>query len=253
MTPDEYLVQIAAKYRADAGANSLPYKLAHEMSPLIRQCFSDNLNEIYFAGSYEKRTGIKGDSDLDLFVSLKYTTEASLKNMYFKLYSHLSSKGLQPIQQNVSVGLNYKQIHIDITPGIQQGPNRNDHSIYRSRIDSWVKTNIFDHIEHIKKSNRTNEIIILKVWKKLHNLQFPSFYLELAVLDALHNRPTNNTASNLVVIFRYLSEDFVTTRIIDPVNSNNIVSDDLNYNEKMLISRSAADSLSQSNWANVVW
>jgi hypothetical protein len=52
--------------------------------------------------------------------------------MYFKLYSHLSSRGFQPIQQNVSIGLNYKEIHIDITPGIQQGSNRNDHSIYRS-------------------------------------------------------------------------------------------------------------------------
>ncbi len=127
-----------------------------------------------------------------------------------------------------------------------------DHSIYRRKADSWTKTNINKHIQLVKNSRRISEIRLMKIWRKLHGLDFPSFYLELCVIDALHGCRYGNLPSNFATALTYLADDFQTARHIDPANSNNTISDDLTDNEKARIAKLARVSLEKQFWEEVV-
>jgi hypothetical protein len=62
------------------------------------------------------------------------------------------------------------------------------------RSKSWRQR--IDEAEY-RNSGRVNEIRALKVWRQCHNLDFPSFYLELTLIDALWGKPKGvNLAAN---------------------------------------------------------
>jgi len=109
------------------------------------------------------------------------------------------------------------------------------------------------HINLVKNSGRISEITALKIWRKLHGLEFPSIYLELTVLDALYNKSKNQPANNLWIIFKYLSDSFVDKTVIDPSNTNNVLSDDLYKLEKQAIAKKANESLNQKIWEQIIW
>lgn len=140
-------------------------------------------------------------------------------------------------------------------PARKQEGYQNYHSIYRRKVDSWTQTNIQEHINAVKNSGRINEIIAMKIWTKRHNLDFPSIYLELIVLEALKykSKDINNLASNITTILDYLIVDFFDKRIIDPSNSNNIISNDLTFQEKKMIVNQAKNSRAQQYWRDVIW
>ena len=93
----------------------------------------------------------------------------------------------------------------------------------------------------------------MKVWSKLHKLEFPSIYLELTVLEALRNRNSNQPASNILTIFDYLRDFFVNATVIDPSNSNNIISDDLYKYEKEAIAKKAGENRNALSWGDIIW
>ena len=54
-------------------------------------------------------------------------------------------------------------------------------------------------------------------------------------------------------IFEYLYNDFESTRLIDPANSNNIVSDCITLKEKQNIKKAALTALNVSTWEEIIW
>ena len=160
--------------------------------------------------------------------------------------------GWQPRQQNVSIGIKYDGIKLDIVPSkIQQG-YRNYHSIYKRKQNSWTQTNVSMHVDTVINSGRTKEIKAIKIWRILHRLDFPSFYLELFVLDALRYRSLNQVASNVMNVLNTIADSLSTTRLVDPANSNNVISDDLTYNEKQKIAKQARESACMPNWGQII-
>ena len=92
MAADQYIETIISKYKSETGNNSQPYRIANSvMFPIIKGCFGEDLKEVSFSGSYAKGTGIKGDSDLDLFISLNYLTDFGLKQAYWNLFHFLKN------------------------------------------------------------------------------------------------------------------------------------------------------------------
>lgn len=220
--------------------------------PTLREWGGDHIRHIGQAGSLAKGTHITGTSDVDLFVSLHYKTPHTLCEIFTKLHDYLSAKGYKTRKQNVSVNLIYKGISVDVVPGTRQPHSLTDHSIYRRKVDSWTKTNINKHIQIVKNSRRISEIKLMKIWRKLHGLDFPSFYLELCVIDALHGCRYGNLPSNITTALTYLADDFQTARHIDPANGNNLISDDLTDNEKAKIAKLARASLEKQYWEEVI-
>ena len=140
---------------------------------------------------------------------------------------------------------------IDLVPGRVQSGYQNWHSLWKHKASTWTQTNVSLHIDRVRDSGRTREIRAIKIWRQNHGLDFPSFYLELTVLDALY-RLGSNLAQNVQHVLNYLAEDFVGAVVMDPANTNNTISDDLTLVEKWAIATQAKTSLT-APWDQTLW
>jgi hypothetical protein len=207
-------------------------------------------------GSNAKGTAIMGSSDMDFFISLE--PRVSDYNTYQQVYETLRNRfrgaGYSPREQDVSIGINHGGLKVDLVAGVQQGMLSSDHHIRKRKAQTWTKTNIDEQIKYVAGSGRVFDISLVKIWRNLRGLDFPSFYLELSVINAL--KPTGllmgSPSKNFIAIMNYLSGDFLTATIKDPGNESNEVSDDLTIVEKQAI-RDAAIATLKSNWEQAVW
>ncbi|KJU87256.1 DNA polymerase [Candidatus Magnetobacterium bavaricum] len=162
-------------------------------------------------------------------------------------------------KQNVSVRINLSGLEVDITPARKQAGNTDDHVIYLSKSDSWKQTNIPKHIKDISNSVRTNEIKILKIWRELHKLEFPSIYMEYLLVKNIlfhKSKDTKDIANNVWHILNELAknkENPLYAEIVDPANSNNILSDLLTNEEKENIINQAKETIKLRDWEQTVW
>lgn len=253
MTPDDYVLSVIARYRVQTGPGSAAYQAGQLLYPVIALWAGRYLLEVTYSGSYAKGTAVRGSTDVDLFISVAPDTPGTLKDLYEHLLAFLHAKHLSPGPQNVSIRIPYRGLSVDLVPGRKQRGNTRDHSLYRHRAGCWTKTNVSKHVSFVRNSMRLNEIRALKVWRQLHGLDFPSFYLELAVINALSGRRTHQLAANVLAALQYIEDRLTTARLVDPANSNNIVSDDLNVAEKRRAADQAAASLGKPSWRHIIW
>jgi len=251
---DEYVLNIANKYHIQSGIDaSTQQNVINPLQRLVSQWAGECLDNIYLSGSRAKGTAINLSSDLDLFVSLKSTTKNTLREIYDSLHNYVERAGYKARKQNVSIGVNISGKQIDLVPAKKRPGNTNYHSLYISKRDTWTQTNIIEHINKVQNSGRILEIILLKIWRKLHGLEFPSIYLELTVIEALKGRNKNAPAENFLCLLEYLRDEFIGKVIVDPANTNNIISDDLYKYEKEAIQKKARESRSQEYWREIIW
>jgi hypothetical protein len=173
--------------------------------------------------------------------------------MYDSLYQYAQNQGWLPRRQNVSLGIQYLGAKIDLVPGRVQEGYQNWHSLYKSKTASWTQTNVDLQIATVRNSSRAKEIRAIKIWRNLHNLEFPSYYLELVVIEALKYQSVTTLADNVLKALSYISQSITYARIVDPGNTNNVISDDLTSSQKQTLSTMAAQSLREQNWAQIIW
>jgi len=250
MNANTYLLSIIKKYSIPKEERTrILYKVKALWSE-IRKWNNQYIIEIIPSGSFAKETVIKGSAiDLDLLISLKNQTPFTLKEIYESLYEHLYHSYC-PRKQNVSIRIVFNGIKVDLVPA-QRQPY--PHSIYVSKFDTWTKTNIHKHINIIKNSPHKNIIILLKIWCHLHKLDFPSFLLELTVLEAIKKKPIFLIDRNFLTVLKYIIEEFYYAKIYDPANTNNIVSDTISDNQKLQIIQMARSSYESACWEKIVW
>ena len=166
MTGDEYLRNILARERVDTSANSPVRGVQALINPIVEAWAGKQLSSISPSGSFAKGTANNSGTDIDLFVSLASTTTNPLKDLYDSLAAALQKAGYSPRQQNVSLGIKVGNYDVDMVPAKRQGSSGNDHSLYKRRADSWTKTNVSQHIALVSQSGRTEEIRIIKLWRR---------------------------------------------------------------------------------------
>lgn len=256
MTEDEYILEIINQKKLT------PVKINDErikpIKTFIIDCYKSaeiGINEIKLSGSSAKDTAMKGSSDIDLFISLKDDNNKSLKDIYTCLYEYVNSRSdiINPRKQNVSIGINYNGLEIDLVPGRQQTGYKNWHSLYLRKKDSRIQTNIDLHISMVINSGRLNEIRATKIWREINKIDFPSIYLELSVMEALRNKRKDKISENFSAVLAYLRDEFVEKTIIDPANSNNDISASLYKKDKQEIAGIAGKSLLKDNWEDIIW
>lgn len=256
MTAMEYLNSILRKYDTTLPL-LLPFTPAYQaIVPVLRTWANNLLLDVKVSGSNAKGTAVAGVADLDLFVSLHPNTINihTLAEIYNSLATTMRGLGYAVQRQNVSIGINYGGIKVDIVPGVKFSGNTSDHWLYVTKSGrDRTKTNIDFHINRISRSGRVDEIRLTKIWRLNNNLDFPSTFLEEAVLDALSGYSIGNTDVNFWRVLEYLQTDIVTTYIVDPANSANVISNDLTQAEKNIISNAAAESRKQQYWGSVVY
>ncbi len=253
-----YLLQILQKYQARNIADDARNELKNYIYNWCKKCNP----EIFLSGSRAKGTAISLASDYDYFISLSSGCNISSKGIEAisdALYSHLKKKYPYNIRrQNVSTRIEISGLNIDITVGVKISGYQNYHWLYRSKDNSRKQTNIKKHIDDISKSGRTNEIKLLKIWRELNGLEFPSIYLEyLLIENILLNKSTDssNLSNNIVHVFTELAKNEgnpLFSRIVDPSNTTNILSDLMTQAEKNKIINAAKSAL-QSNWYKVFY
>jgi hypothetical protein len=251
MTADQYVASVILKYAVSTAAGSPASKAANLIAPTLRSWAGQSLLGMQVSGSYAKGTAISLGTDVDLFISLNW--DMPVKDIYWNLYRYCAQRGLGPQPQNVSIRVRSNGLGVDLVPGRKQQGNTDDHSLYKRKNDSWTQTNVAQHIRVVSSSGKTDEIRALKIWRERNRLDFPSFFLELTTLDALKYSRSNSLAERVRRVLQYLGAEFPRSRVVDPANTNNVVSDDLGPEEKRLISFAAQRSLAMQNWELILW
>lgn len=221
MTADEYLQRILAREAVDSGSYSPVRRVQGLIEPAIREWARNWLVDVSPSGSFAKGTANHSGTDIDLFISLAQHTPNTLKEIYDTLFTKMTQKGYSPKRQNVSISVKVTGYSVDLVPAKRQDAYSNDHSLYRRKADTWTKTNVAQHIQHVIRGGWVDETRIVKLWRNQKGLDFPSFYLELTVINALSGQ-YGTLSSNVWKAFQYLRDTFPGARVIDPANTNNI-------------------------------
>ena len=255
MNADRYVDEVVGKYQVHKGPGTPVYEVGQRLRGLIQRWYSDRLLKVHNSGSFAKGTSIRGGADLDLFISLRPGTGKSLRAIYNGLYQYADAEGLKPRRQNVSIGVQVDNVKVDLVPA-RRHSGTDYHSLYRSRQEGWIKTNVARHIKIVRSSEMSTTIRAAKIWRSNRGIRFPSFYLELAVLRALRGRDRQGTAAELELVLEFLADKFVNARFIDPANEENVISDDLSPKQKGEIANHAHSSLQkigERSWERVLW
>lgn len=253
MTADQYVGSTIAKYAVPRGPSSPAEQLGVAVAGPVRTWAGGQLNALEYSGSYAKGTGVHGVSDVDVFISLKSDTSNALKEIYNSLFDLAQRQGWSPRRQNVSIGVTINATRGDLVPGRLQAGYQNYHSLYLAKRDTWTQTNVALHIDRVSNSGRRDEIRAIKVWSALRGLDFPSLYIELFTIQALAGRSQASLADNTLHVLRTMGASLPQTRVEDPANTNNVISDELGLAEKQRIAGLAAQSVAERSWGAIIW
>lgn len=252
MTAAQYFLNLV--YQQTVGLMP-PYAAVAHFNPLLNKWAAGHLLETKVSGSFAKGTAVKICADVDIFISISPSLNMTLAEIYdslFKFFNDLS--GYKPRKQNVSIRLNLgSSATVDLVPGKKQGNYTGDHSLYVKKRNTWMQTNVDTHISAVRSANRADVIKLTKIWRERHRLDFPSFYLELAVIRALGNNNYGDLEEQFRNVLVWLDQNITSARFVDPANTNNVISDDLTASEKLAIAYQAKQWQRVSNWGQVVW
>jgi hypothetical protein len=251
MSDDPYLLSLIRRETVDTGVNSPVRGVILTLRPMLMQWSNNYLAGLTPSGSFAKGTAIRSGTDIDLFVSLRSDTPNTLEEIYTRLASWMQSAGYMPRRQNVSINIRVGSYDVDLVPAKRQDNQSRDHSLYRRKAGNWTKTNVDKHIATVRAGGRLLETRILKLWRNQKRLEFPSFYLELTVIEALRYSRAGTLSARVASVLEYLSDSFVNARVVDPANTNNIISDDLTFAEKNAVKRAAETALN-GRWSEFV-
>lgn len=253
MMADEYLRSVLAKYELPSGPDSPADTAAADLDKPIKGWAGHYLMGVERCGSYANGTRVKGGTDIDLLVALGPRTPLQIPKLYERFFVYLKARDYKPARESISIGLSWRGLKVDLIPARQEWGSSNDYTVFETERSRTTRTNFGTHIKAVKDSGHAAEIRLLKIWRDLRNLRFPSFCLDLVVVDALKHRPRYQQGPNMECVLEYLYKVFPSAPMRDPANRENVVSDDLLKHEKLAISDAAADSLRQKDWAKIVW
>lgn len=242
---------ILRREAVDTGLFSSVRGVQAQIEPSLKEWAGTFLGSVSASGSFAKGTANKSGTDIDLFISLTSATRETLKEIYESLFKKMTEKGYGPKRQNVSIKVKVNGYSVDLVPAKRQAILGDDHSLFRRKADTWTKTNVTTHINYVRQGGRIYETRILKLWRNQKNLDFPSFYLELTAINALSGH-IGTLSGNVWKVFEYLRDTFPNARVVDPANTNNIISEDLTVAERATVKAAAAQALQAKTWGEIV-
>jgi hypothetical protein len=220
------------------------------------------------SGSYAKFTAVNNRFDIDICQPFRKDSFGTLQEMADDLYEYFDVEyrktdgDLEKVKkQRVSVGLTFlidnEEVPMDVVPGrelVEGGYNetKNLNLHVRAKGDTLptsTQTNISKHVDLIKgKLDERSIIRLMKIWKIKHNPEIKSFFLELITIKAFEKNAgniPNGKWNKLKMVMEYIRDNVKTVTLKDPANSNNIVSNTLNYTEKEQFSEDMENALNQ--------
>lgn len=210
--------------------------------------------KIYNGGSYAKGTMIQAGYDLDIVLYWHYNFQLSPRNLYNEVGIVLQRNGRSPRSKKVGWEIPFPgYFHIDVIPGKKIFNQRNFAYLYNNDVGGRFKSSVKKQVLYVKKSRRQDVIRLMKLWKIRKDVPIKTFLLENFVITACKGLKRSELENQLIHIFEYISNNILTIKIIDPANPNNIVSNDLNENDKNQIKNLADEALDASSWRSVIY
>lgn len=233
-------------------ANQLKQKLFYKFK-------SDLFKYPSFNGSIIKGTSIQ-NSDIDILLRFKKPT-GTIEQVFNKVFEFINHE-LDDVtitnvrKQKHSIGITYdvngEKHRIDIVPTRISRNASNDDYIYVNDTSlfgqpTFKKINPRKQLRVLNFTNQEKKVVrLLKMWKNENNIDIKSIYLELLVKRAFQDGTlSRNIDKCLLGVLNYIGKNAHKIRIIDPANSNNIISDTISYDEKISLSNYCLDMISE--------
>lgn len=235
-----------------------------EVTNFLRSEFGND-PVIKYAGSHEKGTMIRDNYDLDIVCYFPDTDTRSLKEIRKDISSHLKSKYL--IEEKASaerisdlIGVSVPSgYHIDVVPGrFIEGTNDVFLHVAHGEKER-IQTNLKTHINHIANSGCVPIIRLVKVWANRNRLNIKTFILELFVVEILSgSQNKSNLRESFLKVMEAMKDKFGNVQLVDPANTNNIVSQSINSSDKIMVNSAGEKAFNLlnrsekiSDWENI--
>lgn len=231
MNPEKYLQNLLTSQ------DLLPKQLldleAHkkEVTDFLQAKFGELKPEIKYAGSFAKGTMIRERYDLDVVCYFPHTDSRSLKEIREDLARYLATRYVLRPKSSAERILDLKgaqapsDFHIDVVAGRFIENSKDVFLHIQNGEKDRLMTNLKTHINTIANSGCVSVIRLVKLWAHRNNISLKTFVLELFVIESLRgSRNKDDLKKGFVEVVRAFKDNFASTRIIDPANTNNIVS-----------------------------
>lgn len=225
-----------------------------KLETVLRGNWNTGDPHFYYSGSFGKRTMIRESYDLDLVVYFPHNSQFTVKGFYVAVEQRLTRAGYTAVRHNVSIRLPYDGgFHIDVVPGRVLASDDNYANLYVSERDTTKQTSIKIHIQHVRQGGNQDIIKLMKVWRLRHQVPIGSFVLELSLEEALKSCRKTTLEDRVWEVLLYLRDRYFNARLVDPANSNNVVSDDVLWADKGAVQSAASLSCQMRNWHEIIW
>lgn len=207
----------------------------------------------YYGGSYAKRTMIRARYDLDIVVYWPSAATFTIKGIYDGVGNQLRQYWKNVNPKTVAWELPFDGgFHIDIVPGRALDASFYEANLYRADTGTTLKTSLKKHIDSVRGSGRADVIRLMKLWKIRNNIPFKkSFALELMTIEGAKGRSFTDLAQQMVGALSYVRDNIMQCNVIDPANSNNALSDDIDWRARSAIHRAASAAINAPYWSDV--
>src|SRR3989338_659471 len=249
MTSEEFLQELLETQELSAEQENTLQAHKKEVTDFLRVEFGSD-PKIKYAGSREKGTMIADQYDLDVVCYFPNTDTRSLKEIREDVSAHLKksyiiqSKASAERITNLRGSTVPNSYHIDVVPGrfIENTDDVFLHVAYGDK--ERMQTNLKVHINHIVNSGCVSVIRLAKLWAYRNNIVIKTLILELFVVRALTgSRDKLNLMKSFRQVLEALRDEFDTLQLVDPANSNNILSQLVQPSEKIMVAQAAKETL----------
>jgi hypothetical protein len=219
---------------------------AHELQQLrnLRDQIQQQLSSIlagnprfYYAGSYGKNTMIRARYDLDIVVYWPYTVTYTLEDIYSAVGNVLKKHWKIVTSKTVSWEIPFQgNFHVDVVPGRALDASNFEANLYRTDKGTSMKTSLKTHIDTVRNSGRRDVIRLMKLWRERNNVPFKkSFLLEMMTIEGCKGLRTSDLEVQFNTALQHIYDRIISCNVLDPANSNNSLSDDINASDRQKI------------------
>ena len=249
-----YLQQILNQQRVPAQSETSLRNIRENLENVLRGNWKTGDPRFYYGGSFGKRTMIRESFDLDLVVYFPQTNQFTVRAFYEGVEKRLKDRKYITHRHNVAIRLPYEDgFHVDVVPGRAMDNDYKYANLYASEGDTTKQTSIKIHIDHVRNGGHQEIIKLMKLWRLRHGVSIGSFVLELAIGQALYNSRGKNLEDKMLQVLEYLRDSYLAARLVDPANSNNVVSEGISRTDKLAVQSAANKSRAQTSWTAIVW
>ena len=223
----------------------------NEVTEFLRAEFGDD-PKIKYAGSREKGTMIRDNYDLDIVCYFPSSNMRSLKEIRDDVSAHLNKKYMLQEKASAVRILNLKGstappgYHIDVVPG-RFIENTSDVFIHLVGGDKdRLQTNLKTHVSTITTSECAPVIRLAKIWAYRNGINVKTFVLELFIVDALSGyHSKDNLKNSFLKALEDIRNRFATAKLVDPANTNNVVSQLVPSSSKIMAVNAAENTFNK--------